>query len=279
MAGSGIQLERFEMIRNIHALILISFALLACVTSVGAVDIEVAGSTTVQPLAEKLAEAYEQINSSVRIVIYGGGSSVGIRSASDGTADIGNASREVKVSELAEYPNLVVSTIARDGIAIVTHQDIDINGLELEEVRAIFAGEITNWSEVGGQDLMISVVAREEGSGTRAAFEDMVMDEALIVLDAILLPSNGAVRTTISTTPSTIGFLSFGYIDSSMNTLAIDGVDATVSNAASGIYPVVRPLNMITDGQPSGAVADWLEFIMSTDGQAIVAAEGYIPVN
>ncbi|MBD3369091.1 phosphate ABC transporter substrate-binding protein PstS family protein [Candidatus Fermentibacteria bacterium] len=244
----------------------------------GAEDIEVAGSTTVQPLAEKLAEAFEAVNSGVRITVQGGGSSVGVRSAANGTADIGNASREVKDSELAENPGLVIHTIARDGISIVTHPDVPVDELSLEEVRQIFAGEITNWSEVGGPDKLITVIAREEGSGTRAAFEDMVMDEELITLQAILLPSNGAVRTTVSTTPDCIGFLSFGYLDPSVKAIAIDGVEATVENAASGVYPVVRPLNMITNGQPSGVVADWLDFIMSGDGQAIVADEGYIPV-
>ncbi|MBD3278348.1 MAG: phosphate ABC transporter substrate-binding protein PstS family protein [Candidatus Aegiribacteria sp.] len=267
------------MLKNISAALLLPVVLLAWIPSAGAEDIEVAGSTTVQPLAEKLAEAYENINSDVRITVQGGGSSVGVRSAADGTADIGNASRAVKESELTEYPELVIHTIARDGISIVTHPDVPVDGMTIEDVRGIFAGEITNWSEVGGPDQMITVVAREEGSGTRAAFEEMVMDEALIGLDAILLPSNGAVRTTVSTTPNSIGFLSFGYIDSSVNPLAINGVDATLENAGSGLYPVVRPLNMITSGEPSGSVADWLEFIFSDDGQAIVADEGYVPVN
>jgi len=270
--------EGNRMFRTLSRVILPA-VLLAWLPTAGAVDIEVAGSTTVQPLAERLAEAFEQIDSSVHITIQGGGSSVGVRSAADGTADIGNASREVKDSELAEHPNLVIHTIARDGIAIVTNSGVPVSGLTLDEVRGIFAGEITSWSALGGPDEMITVVAREEGSGTRAAFEDMVMDESLIGLDAILIPSNGGVRTTVSTTPNSIGFLSFGYIDDTVNALAINGIDATIENAASGVYPVVRPLNMITDGEPSGAVASWLNFIMGEDGQAIVLEEGYVPVN
>lgn len=264
--------------KRIQLLLLVPALFLNLGPAAGAEDIEVAGSTTVQPLAERLAEAYEEINPSVRISIQGGGSSVGVRSAADGTVDIGAASREVKESEMAENPGLVIHTIAKDGIAIATHPGIPVNQLTLEEIRAIFSGEITRWSEVGGPEEMITVVAREEGSGTRAAFEDMVMDDALIDLGAILLPSNGAVRTTVSTTPNSIAFLSFGYIDSSVNALAVNGVDATVENALSGEYPVVRPLNMITNGQPSGSAAEWLEFIMSESGQAIVVDEGYIPV-
>lgn len=264
--------------KKLYLLVLVPALFLNLVPGAAAEDIEVAGSTTVQPLAERLAEAYEEIDPSVRISIQGGGSSVGVRSAADGTVDIGAASREVKESEMAENPDLVIHTIAKDGIAIATHPGVPVSELTLEEIEAIFAGEITRWSQVGGPGEMITVVAREEGSGTRAAFEEMVMDGSLIALSAILLPSNGAVRTTVSTTPYSIGFLSFGYIDSSVNAPAVNGVDATVENALSGDYPVVRPLNMITKGQPSGSAADWLEFIMGESGQAIVVDEGYIPV-
>ncbi|MFP3897357.1 MAG: phosphate ABC transporter substrate-binding protein, partial [Anaerolineales bacterium] len=242
-----------------------------------AVQISIAGSTTVQPLAESLAEAYAAENPNVQVDIQGGGSSVGVKSAGEGTVDIGQASREVKDSEKEEYPNLKIYAIARDGIAIVAHPDVAVDGLSKDEVRQIFAGEITNWSEVGGSDANITVVAREEGSGTRGAFEDMVMGESVIADAALLQSSNGAVKTTVSTTPESIGFLSFGYLDDSVKALAVDGVEATVANADSGEYPVVRPLNMMTDGEPTGAVKGFLDFIMSEEGQEVVAEE-YIPV-
>jgi phosphate transport system substrate-binding protein len=243
-------------------------------------EISVAGSTTVQPLAEKLAEAFTAANPGVQIDVQGGGSSVGVKSAGQGQVDIGAASREVKESELEEYPDLQVFTIARDGIAIVVHPDVAVDGLTKDQVRDIFAGEVVNWSEVGGPDKPIVVVSREEGSGTRAAFEEMVMGEEgpVIVDTAILQPSNGAVRTTVSTTPDSIGFLSFGYLDSSTKALAVDGVLPTPENAASGTYPIVRPLNMMTKGEPSGVVKAWLDFILSAEGQAIVVEEGYIAV-
>lgn len=260
-------------------LILPVIVLMAMAGAAGAANVEVAGSTTVQPLAERLAEAFEQMDSSVRITIQGGGSSVGVRSAADGTTDIGMASREVKDSEMADNPGLVIHTVARDGIAIIAHPDIPVDGLSMEQIRAIFSGDITRWNQVGGPGEMITVIAREEGSGTRAAFEEMLMGDALIALSAILLPSNGAIRTTVGTTPGSIGFLSFGYIDGSVKALAVDGIDATIENAVSGRYPVVRPLNMITNGQPSGAAARWLEFILGPQGQAIVVEEGYLPVN
>jgi phosphate transport system substrate-binding protein len=242
-------------------------------------EITEAGSTTVQPLAEKLAEAFSAKHPKVQITVQGGGSSVGVKSAGQGTVDVGAASREIKDSEKQEYPDLKIFTIARDGIAIVVYPDVPVNGLTKEQVRNIFAGEITNWKDVGGPDKPIVVVSREEGSGTRAAFEEMVMGKEgpPIVDTAILQPSNGALRTTVSTTPDSIGFLSFGYLDESVKAIAVDEVEATAENAASGAYPVVRPLNMLTNGEPGGVVNAWLDFILSDEGQQVVAEE-YIPV-
>jgi phosphate transport system substrate-binding protein len=243
-------------------------------------QISVAGSTTVQPLAEKLAAAYSEQNPDVKIDVAGGGSSAGVKAAGDGTADIGAASREVKDSELETYPDLKIFVIARDGIAIVAHPDVPVDGLTKDQVRDIFAGTITNWSEVGGPDTPIAVISREEGSGTRAAFEEMVMgDEAVITDDAIFQDSNGKVRTAVSTTPDAIGFLSFGYLDESVKALEVDGVAPTPENAANGTYPVVRPLNLITHGAPSDLAQAWLDFIMSAEGQAIVEEQGYIAVS
>ena len=242
--------------------------------------ISVAGSTTVQPLAELFSEAFTAQNPNVEIDVQGGGSSVGVKSAGEGTADVGMASRKIKDSELEEFPNLAIHTVARDGIAVAVHPDVEVDGLTLDEARAIFAGEITNWSEVGGPDTPITVVSREEGSGTRGAFEEMVMGKEgpPIVDTALLFPSNGAVRTSVSTTPDSIGYLSFGYLDESVKALAVDSVEATPERAASGEYPVVRPLNMLTDGEPTGAVKAWLDFIFSPEGQAIVVEEGYLAV-
>jgi phosphate transport system substrate-binding protein len=218
-------------------------------------------------------------NPDVSIDVQGGGSSVGVKSAGEGTANIGMASREIKESEMTEFPSLKVYTIARDGIAVAVNADVPVEGLTLEQVRGIFSGQITNWSEAGGPDETIIVVSREEGSGTRGAFEEMVMGEdALITENAILQPSNGAVRTTVSTTPFSIGYLSFGYLDDTTKALMIENVAPTEENAANGSYPVVRPLNMMTNGEATGTVKALLDYILGAEGQAIVADEGYIPV-
>jgi len=241
--------------------------------------VSVSGSTTVQPLAEKLAEAFMTENSGVRIDVQGGGSSVGVKAAGEGTSDIGMASREIKESELAEFPNLNIIVIARDGIAIIAHPDVNVSDLTVEQVRNIFSGKTTNWKDLGGEDQNIFVVSREEGSGTRGAFEEMVMGEdALIAANAILQPSNGSIRTTVSTTPYSIGYLSFGYLDDTVKSISIDGVAPTEPNAADGSYPIVRPLNMLTNGEPADVVKAFLDFILSEAGQKLVVEDGYIPV-
>lgn len=243
-------------------------------------QIQLAGSTTVQPLAETLAEAFMAMNPDLVIEVQGGGSSVGVTSAGEGTVDIGNASRNIKDSEFEEFPDLQVFTIAYDGIAVVTHPDTELPSLSEEQVQAIFGGEITNFSEVGGPDAPITVVSREEGSGTRAAFEELVMegDEMVpITENALLQQSNGQVRTTVASTPNTIGYLSFGFLDDSTRGVPIDGVEPSVANVKNGSYPIFRPLNMLTNGAPNDLAEAFIAFILSTDGQAIVA-EDYIIV-
>lgn len=249
-------------------------------------QLQLAGSTTVQPLAEELAEAFMAMNPDLVIEIQGGGSSVGVTSAGEGTVDIGNASRAIKDSEMEKFPGLQVFTIAYDGIAIVTHPDTQLDSLSVEQVRDIFAGEITNFSEMGGPDAPITVVSREEGSGTRAAFEELVMEYKdaagesqvkVITEKALLQQSNGQVRTTVATTPNSIGYLSFGFLDESTMPVPIDGVEPSVANVKNGSYPIFRPLNMLTNGEPNELAKAFLDYILSADGQAIVA-EDYITV-
>ena len=249
-------------------------------------QLQLAGSTTVQPIAEKLAEAFMAQNPDLVIEVQGGGSSVGVTSAGEGTVDIGNASRDIKSSEFEQFPDLQVFTIAFDGIAIATHPDVQLDSLSVEQVRDIFAGEITNFSEVGGPDADIIVVSREEGSGTRTAFEDLVMNykdeagekqEKLIFERALLQQSNGQVRTTVSTTPNSIGYLSFGFLDASVGAVPIDGVEPSVANVKNGSYSIFRPLNMLTNGAPNELAQAFLSYILSSLGQEIVA-EDYITV-
>jgi phosphate transport system substrate-binding protein len=237
-----------------------------------------AGSTTVQPLAEKLAAAFSEDYPDITVIIQGGGSGVGVKSAQDGTADIGAASRELTAEEIAS--GLVEFVLAKDGIAIIAHPSQTITNLTVAQIKDIFSGAITNWSQVGGANKTIHVVAREEGSGTRAAFEEMVMGKngPVIVANAILQPSNGALRTTVAGDADAIGFLSFGYLDSSVKAFSVESIAATVANAKSGVYPIVRPLLFLTGSQPTGIVKQFIDYCLSYKGQAMVESEGYIAV-
>jgi phosphate transport system substrate-binding protein len=237
-------------------------------------EITEAGSTTVQPLAEKFAEAFNVTHPDVVVTIQGGGSSVGVKSAADGTVDIGAASREIKPDE----PALVKHLIAKDGIAIIVHPSNAISDIDKDKVKEIFSGNITNWSELGGPDEQITVVAREEGSGTRGAFEEMVMSEDLITNTAILQSSNGALRTTVANDSNAIGFLSLGYVDSAIKALSINGLPCTTVTALDGTYPIVRPLYFLTATEPTGLVKEFVDFCTGSEGQTIVEEEGYIPV-
>jgi phosphate transport system substrate-binding protein len=143
-------------------------------------------------------------------------------------------------------------------------------------VVKIFAGEITNWNQLGGASAVITVISREEGSGTRTAFEELVMGKTLITAKAILQPSNGALRTAVSTTPLSIGYLSLGYLDNTVKALSIDGVAPTAENSKSGKYPVVRPLYFLTKEQPTGLVKDFIDFCLGSEGQMIIEKEGYL---
>ena len=242
-------------------------------------QIQIAGSTTVQPLSEKLALAFMAMNPDLVIEVQGGGSSVGVTAAGEGTVNIGQVSREIKGSEFEAFPELMVHTIAYDGIAIVTHPDLDLPSITLEEAKRIFGGEITNYAEIGGPDAEIIVVSREEGSGTRAAFDELVLESSEPELEmtetAILQQSNGQVRTTVATTPFAIGYLSFGFLDESVKLVAINGHLPTVENVLSGNYPVFRPLNLTTLGDPDELSQAFLDFILSGFGQMIVS-EDYI---
>jgi phosphate transport system substrate-binding protein len=238
------------------------------------------GSTTVQPLAEKLAIAFSSNNPNVKVDIKGGGTAVGIKAVNDGTADIGAASRELTKDD----PTLVKFMLARDGIAIIVNSANPLNGLTKAQIVDIFSGKITNWSQVGGMDKDIHVAAREEGSGTRTAFQELVMGKDAagnvinIVKNAILQNSSGAIMQVVKSDAQSISFDSFGYVTSSVKALAVDGVAATASNARSGAYPVVRPLYFLTKNQPAGIVKAFLDYCTSQAAQKIVTGEGYISV-
>ncbi len=250
-------------------------------TTLATRKITIAGSTTVQPISNQAVEVYMAENPNVRISIQGGGSGTGIRMVSTGSVDIGAASRDLKDSEMEATPDLVTHTIAYDGIAVIVHPSNPIDGLSMQQIQDIFAGKVTNFREVGGPNREIVVVIREEGSGTRATFEELVMDKGAVSNSENVLqkPSNGAVRATVSGNENAVSYIGFGYIDESVKALQVEGVMPSKTTIGDGSYPISRSLYYITKGQPTGDVKSYIDFVKSSEGQKIVDAEGFIPLN
>jgi phosphate transport system substrate-binding protein len=234
------------------------------------------GSTTVQPLAEQLRDAFQLKYPKVTVTIQGGGTAVGIKAAQDGTVDIGAASRALTDVEKA---TLVDTVIARDGIAVIVNpSQKNISNLTKAQLKDIFSGKTTNWKDLGGDNKAIVLVSREEGSGTRTAFQDLILGKDVLIADtAILQSSNGAIRTTVASNPYAIAYISFGYIDNDVKVLNLEGVPATIDNAKNGTYPAVRPLLFLTKTQPTGLTKTFIDFCLSNQGQAIVSKD-YITV-
>ena len=243
-------------------------------------ELTVAGSTTVLPINQECARLLMEANPDLRISVSGGGSGHGVKSVGAGEIDIGAASRDVKSSELEQYPNLEPVAVGKDSVAIVLHPSNAVNGLTLEQAARIFSGEITNWQEVDGPDADIRVITREEGSGTRETFEKYVMEpsERDIAAQASVKSSNGEVRATVGSDETSIGYISLGYADASVKALTISDVEATVANVVAGDYPITRSLYLITKGAPSALEQVFIDFVLSSEGQSVVEDMGYIKV-
>lgn len=237
--------------------------------------VSIAGSTSVQPVAQSLADAFASIETGIQVDIQGVGSTAGVKAANDGTANIGTASRELKAEE-KEW-GLTEHVIAMDGIAIAIHPSNNVTDLTKDQAAKIFKGEITNWSEVGGSDKEIIVVSREDGSGTRGAFEEILGIEGKLREKALIAEGNGAAKQNIATKEDAIGYVSLGYIDRSIEAVKVDGVEPTVENIKAQAYPVARPFLMLTKGELNPETKAFLDFIMSDEGQNIVAVD-YISV-
>jgi len=236
-------------------------------------DVIVAGSTSVQPYAEVLAEEYMIHYPKNIIDIQGGGSSAGITAAESGTADIGMSSRALKDSE----KHLWSVEIAKDGLVMIVHSRNPVHNLTLAQIRAIYAADIKNWSELGGVDAKIHIIAREEGSGTRSAFEELIMGEHRITPRAIIQNSNGAVKQLVADDPASIGFLSLGLVDDTVKALRLDGVAATRENIVNGSYSLLRSFLFVAKEKPAEEVMDYIDFVLSPEGQRLLADEGLIP--
>ncbi len=275
----GIKLKRFVLL-GVVILVVILAVIHSLRTPPGRSEthapasITLAGSTSVQPFAELLADEYMNEGRNIIINIQGGGSSAGARAALSGVAEIGMLSRNLQGDEKTLDPTI----IAYDAIALIVHPSNPSLNLDIAWIRSIFAGEITSWSEVGGKDRKIHVVAREEGSGTRGAFDEIIMGATEVTPGAIVQDSNGAVREIIAGDPSAIGYLSLGLVDKRVKAIAISGVLPSIDTVAKNTYKLVRPMILATCESPRKEVSDFISFCLSEKAQEILAREGLVPV-
>jgi phosphate transport system substrate-binding protein len=249
-------------------------------TYASAENITIKGSTTVLPIAQACAEAYMEENPAVNISVQGGGSGVGIASLIDGTADIGDASRSIKDKEIDRAVSLGVTpkahVVAMDGIAVVVHPSNNIDALTKEQVKAIYTGSISDWSQVGGSAGKIVVISRDTSSGTYEAFNKLALNKAKVRPDALLQASNQAVATTVANTPAAIGYVGLGYVSGRLKVLPIDGVMPSKETVLSGKYAYSRPLFMYTNGTPKGAVKKFIDFVLGETGQYLAEENGFV---
>ena len=235
----------------------------------------VAGSTSVQPYAEILAEEYAHLRPDKVVDIQGGGSSAGITAVESGIADFGMSSRNLKESE----QHLWSIEIAKDGLAIILNPGNPVENLTREQIRGIYAAEITNWSEVGGANAKIHIITREEGSGTRSAFEELVMDGVRITPKAIVQNSNGAARQLVADDPNSVGFISLGLVEigeKPVKAIQLGGVAATMENVVNDSYPLYRSFLFVAREEPAGPAKEFLDYVLSAEGQRALVNEGLI---
>ncbi|GAB4284346.1 MAG: phosphate ABC transporter substrate-binding protein [Coriobacteriia bacterium] len=250
----------------------------------GTIDIQ--GSDTLLNVATAWSEGFMDANPGVDISVQGGGSGTGIAALINGTVDFANASREIKDEERealeAQGGTVVEHRVAIDGIAVIVNPANGVADLTLEQLGRIYRGEITNWKDVGGADAEIVLLSRDSSSGTYEYFKEAVVaaddENAEYAASAKLLPSNQAIVEEVVGNEAAIGYVGLGYLSDDVQVVAIDGVEASIETAADGSYPISRYLYMYSDGEPEGVMAAYLEWILGSEGQQLVADEGFVPL-
>ncbi len=242
------------------------------------------GSTTVQPIANAAIEQFQKANPNVKISYEGLGSSTGLKQLLAKTVTLAGSSRDLKKAELDGGAVPVV--IARDALAVVVNKDIPVANLSKDQVAGIFSGSIVNWKEVGGPDEVITVVVRDETSGTWGSFKEIILDPKKVeyTKNAIVSKENGEVAAKVATTPGAIGYVGLGFVEeitkAGGKALSLDGVLPSVATARDGTYPASRNLYMATFGAAvEGSVEKaFIDYILSPRGAVIVKEAGFVPL-
>lgn len=235
-----------------------------------------AGSTTVQPLVERLREGFQRNYPDIQLDIAAGGSVVGINAVREGSVDIGMASRTLRPDEMTD--GIQVYQIALDVLGIIVHPSNPVDKLSLLQLQDIYRGKIVNWRELGGPDLAILPVIREISSGTRGAFDDLVLAGQTPVPTADVQVTAGEVEARVASNPAAIGYVGFGNLRLDVKILAIDGVHPSQQTALDGSYQLRRPLQLLIGPLSRSIAHTFVEFALSDEGQQIIADDGWVPV-
>ena len=243
-------------------------------------SITLAGSTSMEKVCEALMEGFMEKYSSITVTTEYTGSGAGLESLAAGSVDIGNASRHVKDEEKTK--GAVENVIALDGVAVITDADNKVTDLTKDQLCAVYKGEIKNWKELGGEDEAIVVIGRENGSGTRSAFEELIHLEETdgLTSNAAVSEGNGPVQIAVAGNENAIGYVSFAYIDDTVKQLTVDGVEGIVENVKNKTYALSRPFLFVSkDDKVGEAGKKFLEFALSADGQACVEKDNAIRID
>lgn len=267
--------------------------------------ITTAGSSTIRPIVDAAAKAFRAKHPGVNFVVGGGGSGHGVKAAGSGEVMLGQCSRFLKEQEMKDYPNLVPFKIGLDGVAVIVHKDNGLTKISKEQVQDIFTGKITNWKQVGGKDEPIVMIGKEEGRSTLELFLEYFALEAKEVTEngtkkmahkkkgdadfstktAQIIGDNKEAIAAVSTKPNAIAYVSVGTAQEIMHKggkihlLDLDGVPATIANVANETYPFRRPLHVVTNGQPQGNLKNFIDFLLSAEGQDILESLEFVRIN